>query len=187
MILTKKCSKCKEVKPKEEGFCKNKAMVDGFANWCRQCLSTYRKENKKIVNERNRRYYHSQNEKCRETRRKQHHRRKNDARYKLPRMLRNRLHNALKYSYTKKKEYKTLSLLGCSIEELKQHIEAQFQPGMTWDNWSYKGWHLDHIRPLCTFDLTDPEQLKQACHYTNLQPLWGIDNMQKPNKIVEET
>lgn len=69
--------------------------------------------------------------------------------------------------------------LGCTIEELKVHLESQFQPGMSWDNWTTDGWHIDHIVPLCSFDLTDPEQLKKACHYTNLQPMWAEDNLKK--------
>lgn len=71
--------------------------------------------------------------------------------------------------------------LGCTIEELKAHLESLFKPGMTWDNWGHTGdvWHLDHIIPLASFDLTDPEQVKLACHYTNLQPLWATENLQK--------
>ena len=54
---------------------------------------------------------------------------------------------------------------------------------MTWENWKIDGWHIDHIKPLNSFDLTDPEQLKEACHYTNLQPLWWYDNIEKGDKI----
>jgi hypothetical protein len=54
---------------------------------------------------------------------------------------------------------------------------------MTWENWAHRGWHLDHIRPLASFDLTDESQLKEAIHYTNLQPLWAEDNIRKHAKI----
>lgn len=54
---------------------------------------------------------------------------------------------------------------------------------MSWENYGKNGWHLDHIIPLSAFDLTDPEQLKIACHYTNIQPLWARDNLVKSNKI----
>jgi hypothetical protein len=47
--------------------------------------------------------------------------------------------------------------LGCSIEELKIYLESKFLPGMSWDNWSPDGWHIDHIKPLSKFDLTDRE------------------------------
>lgn len=72
--------------------------------------------------------------------------------------------------------------LGCSVEYLKAYLEGQFEPGMTWDNWAPDGWHIDHIRPLASFDLTDPEQFRQAVHYTNLQPLWAKDNLKKGKK-----
>lgn len=74
--------------------------------------------------------------------------------------------------------------LGCSIAELKLHLEKQFADGMTWEN--YGKWHIDHIIPLASFDLTDREQLLQACHYTNLQPLWAEDNLRKGAKSPEE-
>jgi len=55
---------------------------------------------------------------------------------------------------------------------------------MTWDNWSLYGWHLDHIKALKHFDLTDPKQCRIALHYTNLQPLWALDNMSKNASTV---
>lgn len=77
------------------------------------------------------------------------------------------------------KSKKTMDLIGCSVQELRKHLEKQFQPGMTWENWSISGWHIDHIRPCASFDLTDPIQQAQCFHYTNLQPLWAKDNMIK--------
>lgn len=74
--------------------------------------------------------------------------------------------------------------LGCSIPELKSYLESLFQAGMTWDNWSLTGWHIDHVRPLSKFDLADPEQFLQAVHYTNLQPLWAEKNLKKGNRIA---
>jgi hypothetical protein len=72
-----------------------------------------------------------------------------------------------------------INFLGCSLDELRDHIESQFQQGMTWDNWGRQGWHMDHIKPLLHFDLEDETQLRLACHYTNLQPLWWRDNILK--------
>lgn len=107
-------------------------------------------------------------------------RRKSDVSFKLRGALRSRLKNALKGRPTSA----AIRLLGCSVEELRAHIEGQFQVGMTWDNWGRgwggaREWHIDHIKALVTFDLTDPAQLAQACHYTNLQPLWASDNLAK--------
>lgn len=67
--------------------------------------------------------------------------------------------------------------LGCSVAELIKHIELQFQDGMSWDN--HGEWHIDHIKPLASFDLTDETQAKAACHYSNLQPLWASENHRK--------
>ncbi len=60
------------------------------------------------------------------------------------------------------------------------HIESMFEPGMSWDNWGE--WHIDHIRPLASFDLENAERLAEACHYTNLRPLWKVDNLRKGEK-----
>jgi hypothetical protein len=72
-----------------------------------------------------------------------------------------------------------LALLGCSLDEWKTHLEAQFKPGMTWENWARDGWHIDHIVPLASFDLEDPEQAAVAFHYSNTQPLWASENLSK--------
>lgn len=93
--------------------------------------------------------------------------------------LRSRLNHAIN------KDLKTGSAvddLGCTIDELKLYLESKFSAGMTWNNWSRDGWHIDHIIPLSSFDLTDSEQLKKAIHYTNLQPLWAEENCKKDPK-----
>ena len=70
-----------------------------------------------------------------------------------------------------------LSLVGCSIPELMSYLEARFAPNMSWDN---RGeWHIDHIRPCHSFDLTKLEELQICFHYSNLQPLWARDNLSK--------
>lgn len=88
--------------------------------------------------------------------------------------LRTRLLEALR---GRDKSRTTFELIGCSREELIAHLEAQFQDGMSWDN--YGDWHVDHVRPLAWFDLTKPSHQRRACHYTNLQPLWASDNWRK--------
>lgn len=89
------------------------------------------------------------------------------------------------------KSGRTQELLGCSFEQLAKHLESLWQPGMSWENYgAYRiggsmTWHIDHIRPLASFDLTDPEQQKQCFHYTNLQPLWADENIAKSDRIGE--
>lgn len=110
-------------------------------------------------------------------------RRRADLNCRLAHSLRTRLNKAINRGY---RSGSAVQDLGCSIPELRLHLERQFQPGMTWDNWSVHGWHIDHVLPLDSFTLSEPEQLKKACHYTNLQPLWARDNLVKSNKLIEE-
>tara|TARA_B100000161_G_C33415149_1_gene352900 strand:+ start:43 stop:729 length:687 start_codon:yes stop_codon:yes gene_type:complete len=104
----------------------------------------------------------------------------NDIQFKLKRRIRSRLYDALSGRI---KSGSAVSDLGCTIQELKIHLENQFEEGMTWDNWKHDGWHIDHIKPLSSFDLTDREQFLEAWHYTNLQPLWWWQNTSKGAKI----
>lgn len=94
--------------------------------------------------------------------------------------LRQRLHGVLGVGT---QSGRAIRLLGCSLGHLKFHLEALFEPGMTWENRGH-GWHVDHVLPLSSFDLTDQAQLARACHFTNLQPLWARDNMAKGAKIT---
>lgn len=74
----------------------------------------------------------------------------------------------------------SINNLGCSVSEFIIYLEEMFQAGMNWNN--YGEWHLDHIKPLSKFDLTDERQFKEAVHYSNLQPLWAIENIKKGNR-----
>lgn len=114
-------------------------------------------------------------------RQKNRERYNNDCAFRLKTILRVRLREALKNNH---KTGSAISDLGCSISELKKYLESKFQPGMSWENHSNNGWHIDHIIPLDSFDLENPEELKKACHYTNLQPLWCKDNLRKSNKYA---
>lgn len=98
----------------------------------------------------------------------------------LAKALRTRLRDALDRG---QKSAATLVLLGCTVEELRLHLEAQFLPGMTWENRGSYGWHIDHILPCNSFDLTDPRQQRACFHFTNLQPLWWRDNLAKGSKM----
>jgi hypothetical protein len=101
---------------------------------------------------------------------------KTDLNFKLAKNIRARLKQAIKDN---QRAGSAISDLGCSIEELKLHLEKQFQDEMSWENWGLYGWHIDHIIPLSSFDLSNREQFLKACHYTNLQPLWATDNLKK--------
>jgi hypothetical protein len=79
----------------------------------------------------------------------------------------------------------TIQLLGCTIAALRRHLESHFLPGMSWDNWGTGAgkWHIDHVFPMAAADLTQADNLRAVCHYTNLRPLWGKDNMSKSDFI----
>jgi len=93
-----------------------------------------------------------------------------------------RIYHALKG--TTKKSARTEALLGCSFFDFRRHMQAKFTDGMTWENYG-QGWHADHIIPCAAFDLSKPEDQRKCFHYTNLQPLWGPDNLAKGAKFVK--
>lgn len=106
-----------------------------------------------------------------------------DIQFKLKKISRSRLYSALKKNL---KSGSAIGDLGCSVSELKIHLENLFKPGMTWKNWTHCGWHIDHKIPISSFDLTNREHLLKAVHYTNLQPMWGTENMKKSDKLYYE-
>jgi hypothetical protein len=93
--------------------------------------------------------------------------------------MRTRIPKALKRN---QKAGSTLILLGCSISELRVHLEKQFRRGMTWKNYG-PVWHIDHIRPCASFDLTVPEQQRECFNFSNLQPLFAVENIRKGDKF----
>jgi hypothetical protein len=99
-----------------------------------------------------------------------------DLNFRLASTIRARITGAIKNNY---KTGSAIADLGCSIDELRSYLESKFQPWMTWENYGRYGWHIDHIVPLTAFDLSDPAQFKQACNYTNLQPMSWRDNIVK--------
>jgi len=110
-------------------------------------------------------------------------RKKNDPLYKLRITVSERIRQALKYHLagTYKKKDSTIELLGCSIDELKTHLQNQFKEGMTWQN--HGEWHIDHIIPCAAFDLSKKEDCLKCFNYKNLQPLWAHENLSKSDKI----
>lgn len=101
--------------------------------------------------------------------------------YKLIHSIRVRVRQGLK---GQRKTLPCVELLGCDLQFLKTYLELKFDDNMTWGNYGRSGWHIDHIKPCASFDLSNPEQQKICFHYTNLQPLWGIENMKKGKKIL---
>jgi hypothetical protein len=200
----KKCSKCGDMKEVSE-FYKQSDKASGYMSQCKSCHKEYYLENedfykfykhlhyienKEHYSEKNRKWRNQNADRKREidriyqrkNRRKKYQRHverfKNDPLYKLACNLRQRTNKAFKnkgYSKTSK----TQEMLGCDWNFLMHYIEGMFKDGMTWNN--YGEWHIDHIVPLSYAETGD--ELYMLCHYTNLQPLWGKDNMKKNNKF----
>ncbi|CAB4125787.1 hypothetical protein UFOVP53_230 [uncultured Caudovirales phage] len=108
---------------------------------------------------------------------------------RLKNILRNRLNSAIRNN---QKAGSAVKDLGCTIEEFKVYLEKQFfnnprtHESMTWDNHTLDGWHIDHILPLDSFNLTNREETIKACHYSNLRPLWAKENIIKSNKLLDD-
>ena len=196
------CSKCKDEKDVSE-FSKDRSRKDGYAHFCKKCMKDYRQsdkgknssrksiiKNKKLQkiyrqSEKGRALYkrYRQNEKGKEARRiNQSVKYREDDEFRLKMLLRGRLNKALK-SQNVIKSQKTLDLLGCDLDHLKQHLESQFQEGMSWEN--YGEWHIDHKKPCAAFDLTNENEQKECFNFKNLQPLWALDNLRKGAKFDE--
>lgn len=107
--------------------------------------------------------------------------RQKDPKRKAMAAVRRRFKNVLKINCL---SGRTIEYLGCSMIELKKHLEDQFWPGMTWDNYGFgrENWNIDHINPLSSYDFTKQSELLKCFHYTNLQPLWFCLNMEKSDK-----
>lgn len=139
----------------------------------------WRDRNREKIRQDNARYYKERRTQHQSSQLKyQARRRKTDPSFRIACNLRSRIGSFLKYKGHQKDSSVTRSL-GCSKEELKEHLESRFSDGMSWENYGRTGWHIDHIIPLCELDLTKTDELAKACHYTNLQPLWAVDNLAK--------
>ena len=196
--FTKTCSRCKQEFPATlEFFHKNRGGKYGLRSNCKSCCKEYRRENKEAICELGKKYRQENKEALREKKKKYRQENKEAILERQKKYVKNRYHADIQFRIKKtqsrrmrklfsKNGSSTVDFIGCSIDELKLHLEKQFADGMNWENYGYHGWHVDHIRPCCSFDLTDPEQQKECFHYTNLQPLWAKDNMSKGGRYGPE-
>jgi hypothetical protein len=171
-----------------------KAWREQNAEKIKERHKAYREQNREKIKERKKAYRKQNAEKikdyCKQNRDKIRiyirNKRKTDLNFRLSDNLRKRVRKVLN---GKSKSKKTMDLIGCSVDFLKKHLENQFQPGMSWNNYGNPNgdhsecWHIDHILPCASFDLSDPKQQQKCFHYSNLQPLWAEDNMSKGAKI----
>lgn len=179
------CLKCNQYK-ESNCFGKSKLYKDGLRSWCNECRKKDRQENPFKYKMVNKNYYIKNKIKIGKYNHQYHLKKyKNDPLYNLQIKLRKRIWMALKKRrLSKKGSDTTIKLLGCSYQEFKQYIESKFIENMSWEKVLSGEIHIDHIKPVSSFNLFDEQQLKQCFHYTNLQPLWGTDNLSKSCKII---
>lgn len=205
--MIKKCVICLETKPITL-FYKRVGAPDGYNNKCIVCfkkdvltrsknnpkrqayMKKWNLENREYLNAYARERYQKNPEPKRQYSKnnreqinaRQRIQRATNPQFKIATNLRRRINKLLEKQI---KPGSPVKNLGCTLEFLLIYLEKQFHPNpitneqMTWKNHSFYGWHIDHIKQLSSFDLTDPDQFLQACHYTNLQPLWAKKNLSK--------
>lgn len=108
-------------------------------------------------------------------------RNRENLRVRLEKNLRTRIWFALQAKNCRSEN--VLRLLGCSVENFKKHIESQFLPGWTWENWGTV-WEIDHKKPCASFDLSSPSQREACFHFSNQRPLSIFENRSKGSKIL---
>jgi hypothetical protein len=179
-LVEKICSKCNILKP-SMAFNADTSRIGGLHTYCNDCRSNHNKNNyveKSEIKKKQAANYYLKVRKTEEYRKKAIERQKNKERsniyYKLSRRLRNRLYHALRSKNWSKNNH-FVQYIGCDQQTLIKHLETQFKDGMSWLN--YGDWHIDHIIPLSS--ATSEQHIYSLCHYTNLQPLWAIDNIIK--------
>lgn len=103
---------------------------------------------------------------------------KNDPQFKLHCRLNTRISDALKKEGIVKAK-KTVELIGAEISNFKDYLSANWEEGMNWENYGRNGWHVDHIRPCASFDLTNEKQQLVCFNWRNLRPMWESENITK--------
>jgi hypothetical protein len=195
MNYTKRCTKCQGEFPATlEFFYKESRKKTGLMTKCKTCMSEYHKSyyksNHEIIKKRNKTWRENNPDYYKDYERpKSYHDNKNewyrkkynkDSSFQVSVTIKRGIWGCLN---GKQKTFSSIEYIGCSIDDLKLHLEEQFTDGMNWEN--YGDWHIDHIKPLCSFDFSKEEELFYAWNYTNLQPLWAKDNLAKGGSFHE--
>lgn len=179
--MKKKCPQCENELPHtNEYFHRDSRSPSGLNCICKNCrlIKSKIKASDPEAKKRKAEYRKQTRSHIREYKRLwEQNRAKTHPEFRIKVALRNRLRQCVKYGF---KADHTLNLLGCSFEYFIAYLESKFQDGMTLEN--YGKWHIDHIRPCSSFDLTNAEEQKKCFHYKNLQPLWAKDNLVKGDR-----
>ena len=177
--LVKKCSKCGNISLKSN-FHKNRNSKDGLFSYCKSCViqkqRIYDFENRERIINKNKGYYlKNRDQIMAQNKIYTNNRYKTDINFRLISNTRSRIYNSLKGMT---KQSSTKKILGIDIDLYRKWLEFQFTPEMNWLNIE-----VDHIKPICMFDVSDDEQLKEAFSWKNTQPLLKQDNRQKGTKF----
>lgn len=138
----------------------------------------YRAENREKPRAWNKKYRDANKDKIMS---KLRERRRNDPMLRLKDAIRGSIRAYLGSKKTRRGS--TFEIVGCTPDFLRQHLERQFKPGMTWENYG-SHWHVDHRIPLASGNNSD--EIKGLSHWTNLQPLEALENIIKSDKIPVE-
>lgn len=198
------CTKCKQ-ELDESNFTKNVKSKDGLYTICRRCQklryettykgtdkdkqrkNEYYRKNKERILELHKTYYKNNKEK--EAIRNKQYRLEHENEIKikdkerdkqLSRKISKFMHHGLTKACVVEEHWE--QYFSYTLQELKEHLESQFQPGMTWENYGRYGWHIDHIIPqsVLPFDSIGDLNFKICWSLDNLRPLWYTDNLNRP-------
>lgn len=186
IYVFKYCKECEKVRKKQPKYKKKvsenrkkkynedeeyrKSMIDKASN--------YYQENTDRVKE-YQREYHKREDVVNRRHQRRYDRRQTDKEYRIMCNLSGRIQRVLK-SY---KSMRTNQLIGCTPKFFKDWLEHQFDSKMSWDNYGTY-WHIDHVTPCNSFDLTNLDEQKICFHWTNCQPLEKIENIKKNDNII---
>lgn len=173
-IQSKICSVC-NIEKDVDKYYKSYRHKDGYFKWCNVC------HDKKVKNK-------DMNKKIKRTKEYMIEYNKNkskDIAYQLKYAIRSNLHSYLRRNIASSKNNNTLKYVGCTIDFLKTWFEYNFDENMSWSN---RGtyWHIDHINPCSSFDLTQQDDIYKCYNWTNLRPLEKMENIIKSNTVHNE-
>ena len=190
--LTKVCSDCKEPKG-FSNFSPQNGGKFGIHSICKSCMNKRQKKSYRIDIEKSRKLKIEYNKRWKLKNREKYlllkrqyniseHLRRygKDLNYTMKERLRALTRQSLKGN---SKSNTTFYLLGCDNENFVNHIKLKMTPDMSWEKIMSGEIHIDHIRPCASFDLSNPAQQRECFHYTNLQPLWAADNIEKSDNL----
>ena len=160
-------------------FHKNKTKRDGLQPHCKSCViqkqRLYDSENRERINNRNKDYRSKHHDKIMAQKKLYTNNiYKTDINFRLIFKTRSRNCKTLKGMT---KQSSSINILGIDIDLYRKWLEFQFTPEMNWENFE-----IDHVKPICLFDISDDEQMKDAFNWRNTQPLLKRDHQQKGTK-----